>query len=257
MERLIIPGTQVIVRACDIMRCFDPKNPELSLAEIVQMTGFQPPTAHRILKALTSQGLILQDVSTSRYRLGYTLVKLGELAKKSNDLIQVAQRHVHELAKQWGEATVIDVPDHNLFMDSVLIVPSTYRLSTSVSYDRPLWPHTTAAGKSVLAFLAEDRLEKFLRQELPSYTSFTITDPELLRVELAQVAERGYATNYEEQELGLVAVGAPIFDHTQRVIAALSIGGPSARMLNGNFEKIIQSVVNTAEVISFELGYEN
>jgi DNA-binding IclR family transcriptional regulator len=199
----------------------------------------------------------MQDGSTSRYRLGYTLVKLGELAKKCNDLILIAQRHIYDLAQMWGEATVVDVPDQNLHMDSVLIVASTYRLGTTSSYDRPVWPHATAAGKVILAHLSDGLLEKFLSSPLPSYTPFTITAPELLKKELGQVSKQGYAVNYEEQELGLVAVGAPIFDHTQCAIAALSIGGPSARMTGDNFQKIVKSVVDTARIISAELGYES
>jgi DNA-binding IclR family transcriptional regulator len=256
MQREKIPGTQVIIRSCQIMRCFDTLHQDLSLAEIVRSTGLHPPTAHRILQALTLEGFLIQDTATSRYRLGYTLVKLGELAKKSNDLIQISQRYIQDLGRQWGESTVIDVPDQNLHMESVLLVASTYRLGSAAGYDKPFWPHATAAGKVVMAHLPPTELDRFLEGSLPSYTSFTITDAEMIRKELKQVARQGYAVNNEEQELGLVAVAAPIFDHTGRVIAALSIGGPSARMTGENYQKIVQSVVATAGKISTDLGYD-
>ena len=249
-------GTQVIHRACQILRCFNEQHAERSLAEIVRLTELRPPTAHRILQALVNEGLVLQDVDTSWYRLGYSLIKMGDLARKSNDLVQTASRYLQDLASQWGEATVIDVPDQNLFMVSVLLIPSTYRLGSTSSYDRPAWAHATAAGKAILAYLPEQELAKFLANPLPSFTNSTITDPKLLRKELDQVARQRYATNYEEQELGLVAVGAPIFDHTRRAIAALSIGGPSARMFADHFPKIVESVIETADCISADLGYD-
>ena len=180
---------------------------------------------------------------------------MGDLARKSNDLVQTASRYLQDLAHLWGEATVVDVPDHNLFMVSVLLIPSTYRLGTTSSYDRPAWPHATAAGKAILAYLPDHELEKFLANRLPSFTNSTITDPILLRKELELVTRQRYATNYEEQELGLFAVGAPIFDHTKRAIAALSIGGPSARIAGENFLKIVNSVIDTADRISLDLGY--
>lgn len=249
-------GAQVIQRACQVLRCFDEQHPERSLAEVVRLTELKPPTAHRILQALVSEGLILQDCDTSCYRLGYALIKMGDLARKSNDLVQTASRYLPDLAQQWGEATVIDVPDQNLFMLSVLLIPSTFRLGTTSSYERPAWAHATAAGKAILAHLPEPELEKFLASPLPSFTNSTITDPESLRKELAQIVRQRYATNYEEQELGLVAVGAPIFDHTRRVIAALSIGGPSARMCADHFQSIASSVIEAADCISADLGYD-
>ncbi len=248
-------GTQVIQRACQILRCFDEQHTERSLGEIVRLTELKPPTAHRILQALVTEGLILQDVSTSRYQLGYSLIKMGDLARKSNDLVQTASRYLQDLAHLWGEATVVDVPDQNLFMVSVLLIPSTYRLGTTSSYDRPAWAHATAAGKAILAYLPDHELEKFLANQLPAFTNSTITDPILLRKELELVTRQRYATNYEEQELGLFAVGAPIFDHTNRAIAALSIGGPSARIAGENFSKIANSLIDTADRISLDLGY--
>ena len=134
-------GTQVIQRTVMILRCFDEQHAERSLGEIVRLTELKPPTAYRILQALVTEGLILQDVSTSRYQLGYALIKMGDLARKSNDLVQTASRYLQDLAHLWGEATVVDVPDQNLFMVSVLLIPSTYRLGTTSSYDRPAWAH--------------------------------------------------------------------------------------------------------------------
>lgn len=251
-----IPGTQAIHRACQVLRCFDEQHTQRGLVDIIRLTELQPPTAHRILQALVYEGLLSQDSETSRYSLGYSLIKIGELARKSNDLIQIASKYTLELAHQWGEATVIDVPDQNFFVQSILLIPSTYRLGTTSSYDQPAWPHATAAGKCILAYLPGPELDRFLANDLPGFTPSTITDATKLREELAHVARSGYATNYEEQELGLVAVAAPIFDHAHRVIAAISIGGPSARMLGENFSRIVQSVVNTAELISIGLGCE-
>ncbi len=156
-------------------------------------------------------------------------MRLGEIARQSNDLVKVSQRYIVELGKRWGEATLIDVPDRELKMVSVAIQPATYRLATSLAYDTAPWPHCTAAGKVILGFLPLDELEQFLAKDLPASTPSTITDPQMLAIELREIRRRGYSTNFEEQELGLVAVGL-IFNGSGKVIAALSTGGPSTRM---------------------------
>jgi len=44
-------------------------------------------------------------------------------------------------------------------------------------------------------------------------TPHTITDPAVLRAQLAYVRERGYSTDHEEVEEGLACVAAPIRDY--------------------------------------------
>lgn len=252
-----IAGTQVIERAIQIVDCFSAQQPSLSLAELVRMTGLHRATAHRILQALTVSGLLSQDPDSSRYRLGYRLIRLGELARRSNDLLQIAQPHIQELARKWGEAVVIDVPDHDLRMETIVLIPSTYRLSTSDSYDFPAWPHTTASGKVILAQQPVEVVEAYASRGLIALTPHTITDLQRLKTELAQVARQGYATNFEEQEFGLVAVGAPVMDGRGRAVAALSIGGPSTRIDGENFQAMIASVMATARQISLEMGFHH
>lgn len=69
--------------------------------------------------------------------------------------------------------------------------------------------HATAAGKAFLAFPGTvDPSE--LPNELPALTSHTIVDCEELLANVELVRERGYSVSDQEQEIGLVAVGAPI-----------------------------------------------
>lgn len=254
MTKSKVAGTQVIERVFQILKCFSSQQKTLSLVEIVKITGLHPATTHRILQALTFQGAIHQESSTNRYRLGYGLVKLGDIARQSNDIYHVSQPYLQELLSVWGEAIVIDVPNSNHHMVTIILVPSTYRLGTTSGYDTPALPHATASGKAYLAYLPEKELKEILANDLPALTQHTITDENQLITELSLVREKGYATNHEEQELGLIAVAAPIFDAHDRVIAALSVGGPSHRMDEIRLIEIAESLVKTAGLISKGLG---
>ncbi len=57
---------------------------------------------------------------------------------------------------------------------------------------------------------------------------------------------RGYATSYEELEAHLHAVGAPIYDHQSRIIAAVSISGPAARMPRQREPEFVQMLLEAA-----------
>jgi DNA-binding IclR family transcriptional regulator len=83
--------------------------------------------------------------------------------------------------------------------------------------------HCTSIGKAVLATMPDDEVRALLaRTGLPARTAHTITDVDALIAELADVRGRGFAEDHEENEAGVRAVGAAVFDHTGQVFGAVS-----------------------------------
>ena len=90
---------------------------------------------------------------------------------------------------------------------------------------------------------------------LESFTSHTVVKIADLQRELATVRERGWACVAEELEVGLNAVAAPVYDANARVIAALSVSGPSYRLGLERFEEIAKQTISAADAISRRLGW--
>jgi len=67
------------------------------------------------------------------------------------------------------------------------------------------------------------------------------------------VRQQGYAIDNDELEIGLTCVAAPIFNHKNEVIAAVSTSGPTARMMTCLEDKIIPQVKSAAYYISNRL----
>ncbi len=88
--------------------------------------------------------------------------------------------------------------------------------------------HATGLGKAILAFSDPDFIESVLRGELVAKTSKTITDPEVLRKELAQIHESKVAYDVEESQLGMFCVAAPVFARRNVVVGAISVTGATA-----------------------------
>ena len=61
--------------------------------------------------------------------------------------------------------------------------------------------------------------------------------------------------NNEEFEEGLRCIGAPVHDHTGKVIAAVSIAGPAFRVSAERTPQLIRCVLNAAGELSQSLGY--
>ena len=72
---------------------------------------------------------------------------------------------------------------------------------------------------------------------------------------LEGVRKAGYAVSHSEREAGVFAVSAPIFNDKKRVVAALSMSGPTSRLTRELEIKYIKAVCQTAKQLSKELGY--
>jgi DNA-binding IclR family transcriptional regulator len=115
--------------------------------------------------------------------------------------------------------------------------------------------HCTATGKVLLAFISAEERGALVSSTLQPCTEKSIVDHQKLNQTLDQVRERGYAIAHEEYEEGLSAIAAPIRDHTSRVVAAVSISGPTYRMGSDRIDKILEPLKDTAANISTQLGY--
>jgi DNA-binding IclR family transcriptional regulator len=107
----------------------------------------------------------------------------------------------------------------------------------------------------MMAYLPPAELDAILSRPLLRMTPKTITDPDALRRELAEIRQQGYAVAGETLEIGLVVVGAAVRNHDGKVIAAISLGGPSVRITPDRVPEIGALVAAAAARISVQLGY--
>ena len=111
-------------------------------------------------------------------------------------------------------------------------------------------------GTAFIAFLPDPELQTLLKRlPLKALTTATITRFSQLKDELKRVREQGYAVDNEEFEEGLKCIGAPVQDHSDKVIAAISIAGPASAGEATDGPVMIRSVVKAAEELSLALGY--
>lgn len=89
--------------------------------------------------------------------------------------------------------------------------------------------------------------------EPPSVEATRVRDLDSLRAELALIRERGYAISDEELEVGVVAASAPVTDFTGRIVAAVNVSAPKARM-PAELETIGKFVAKATEPLSAHLG---
>jgi DNA-binding IclR family transcriptional regulator len=190
------------------------------------------------------------------YRIGARFLDLGGYARDQMKIFQVGQPQVDELAAKTDEHANLMIEEHGL---GVFLYTAegenTVKLDTYSG--RQVLLHTTALGKSILAHTPRDRVEEILdRYGMPTVTDWTITDRDTLFEELAEIRERGYATDKEERVKGMWCVAAPIMNADGTVAGAVSVSAPKNQVQGERFTEELPNVVQgTANIIEVNLTY--
>jgi IclR family KDG regulon transcriptional repressor len=226
-----------------------------NITEISRSLSFPKSSVHEIIATLLAEKIIGRDSDPGRYTLGLKLFEWGKQAQAGLEIRKVAVPSLRALHRELDETVYLTVPDGREVL-YIECFESTKRLRTYsvIGIRAPL--HCTSVGKAVMAWLDEAEVEAVIQSMgLPRFTANTITDRRELRRELAQVREKGYATDIMEHEEGVCCVGAPIRDHTGKVIASISVSGPSQRLTAAEIENTAQLIKEKAAEISRRLGY--
>ena len=226
----------------------------LSGAEVARDLGVHRSTALRLLGTLERHGLVERDPRTAKYRLGRRLPQLARVVTGELDLRHVARPVCEGLAASSGETVTLDVLDGD---EIVPIEQSTGSTSfVSVNWLGRRTPvHCTASGKVILAFATEPIRQRLLARPLEPRTPRSIVDVAELEKQLSAAREAGYARTFEELEVGLDAVAAPVFSADGDVLAAIDISGPAHRLQAGGGPEFVGLTKEAAADLSRRLGF--
>ena len=247
---------QSVDRALQILECFSSKEKELGVTEISKLLSLHKSTTFGLLATLENRGYIEQNFRNGKYKLGLKLFELGIQVQENMDLGDIAKPYLDELVKENNETVHLVINDKGqaVYIEKVEGTTSM-RMYSQLGKRPPMY--CTGVGKVILAFMPEQLLDKYLEQEeLEKLTPYTITDKECLKKELKQIRTHGFSVDNEEIEIGLKCVAAPIRNHKEEIVGAISIAGPTSRMTLEKIE-ILSGVIRAAAMeISNKLGYK-
>jgi len=243
-----------VERALDIVQCVTAQNGELGVDEITARVGLPKSTVFRLLATLVSRRFLDRDPERQTYRLGTMALSVGARALGDLDIRGAARPHLEQLVRATSETVHLSV----LSGDSALCIdkidsPRSVRMSSYVGFRDPLY--CSGVGKVLLAFADEAARRALIAgMVLEPRTARTITDKAELEAQLAHIRAEGVAIDSEEIEEGLGCVAAPIRDHSGKVVASLSLSGPTTRVSEETLPAIIAAVRACAAAISHDLG---
>lgn len=230
------------------------KHGEAGITEIAAELGVHKSTVSRMLTVLHDRGLVEQLGDRGKYVIGFGIVRLAGAATSRMDLARLGRPTCQALAERLGETVNIAIPD-----DDGAINISQARGSAAITVQNwegqrtPL--HATSSGKVLLAYMDPERRKRILRRRLEEFTPRTITEVAKLNQELDRIISDGYATAFEEFELGMHAVAAPVRGSQGDVVGAISASGPSYRLSRRRIRQVATDLADAAYELSSQLGY--
>jgi len=217
-------GAQSIDRAAKLVATVVQADEPISFTELSAETGLARSTTSRLLAALEANHLLERDANGA-YISGALFALYAARHDPWSQVVRLAGPVLRKIGAETGETVNLAVPRGDTVVQ-IAQVNATYMLGARDWTHITVPPHCSALGKVLYAFdclvVPDGALEQLTDRSLATSTA--------LRSEIATIRRRGYATTSEELEIGLVAVAAPVRGRDSRVVAALGVSGPSARM---------------------------
>jgi IclR family acetate operon transcriptional repressor len=222
-------AVQSVERALDLLEVLAAADgDEMGVSDLAAATGLPGATIHRLLATLVARGYAVRQPDSRKYALGSMLVGLG--ASAGRRLGAWARPWLAELVELSGETANLAVLEGDAVVYVSQVPSAAHKVRMFTEVGRRLLPHTTAVGKTLLAFRPRREVERLLgRTGLPPHTPRSITSVEVFLAELECIAARGWAFDDEEEEQGVRCLAVPVLS-AEGAAAALSISGPSGRI---------------------------
>jgi len=235
---------QSLARGLKILEIMAKYDNGVGITDLADQLMVNKATASRLVSTLMAHGFVSRSSQGRTYQLGPMLVSLSRHLINRMPLRDTAKPFLRQLVELSGECAHLAIYARGkaLYIDQVESV-SSLRVNAEVGQMAPL--HCTALGKVLLSF------GNFpVPGELENHTPHTITDPTILLDELHKVHQQGFAIDNEEFDEGVRCIAAPVCDFRGKLLGAIGISGPAARLNPERMAHLIPEVVTVASQLS-------
>jgi IclR family pca regulon transcriptional regulator len=244
-------------KAFQVLAAFTIPRPELTASEIAAETGLDRSTTHRFLTTLVDIGVLVQDGTSRRFRLGLPLLDYAYVLLNTLEIRRIALSHLHELHRNVEGTLSLAVRDG---AEVVLVERSFGPWVPSGGFEigQRLPMHASASGLAILAYAGPDELDALLDGlPLEPKTPRTVRTRAALARRVADIRRQGYSTSDEELLVGLRSIAVPIMGSESAAVASLSLARRTS--VDVSMDDVVRQFVprlqEVAERVSAALGH--
>ncbi len=249
------PETTPGLRLMDLLDLLARQETPQALPDVVALTGWPKPSAHRMLTQLEAGGWLAREPDGRHYALASRLLRLSEAALCTSTRQGVRHAVLRQLVNEVGEScnlTAMSGADV-VYLDRV---ESAFPLRLELRPGTRVPAHCSASGKLFLAWMGVRQRRALLDGlALTRYTAHTLTERTALEAELQAIRRDGHAVDAEEFVEGLVCVAVPVFAPGRRTVrCALALQAPAARMTLAQARLQLPRLEAAAQALARTLG---
>ena len=243
-------------RALRILMSFCPNNMPLGAGELSARLDIHPSTVSRLAQVLAANGFLMQDEYTKKYTLGRAAGDLGRAVFSSlNDhLVVIAQPVLDDFCHRIGYSVALEIAtEEGTFL--AYQRHGSRRLQVSAILGESLPVHAASGAKAVLAFSDPALADRLMQRELERLTPNTVIDTRLLKKQLEEIRKNGVSYDLGELDVDVHTMAAPVFDHTNKPVAAVVLAFPASRSNYCTRMETVFELKETARKISLLLHH--
>ncbi|MGB7268746.1 MAG: IclR family transcriptional regulator [Albidovulum sp.] len=200
----------------------------MGAGEVAKASDLTKSNAYRMLRALEAEGYLIQSEDKRTFLPSLKIWEMGNQVMSRFAFVNEAQGTLRWLADETGEAVHLALYKNKQAVTLAQIESHhAVRAFTETGGRAPA--HTVATGKAMLAFQPTSEVESICKN-LQRVTEQTITRPQILRDQLAQIRKDHIAYNNEEWQDGVRGLAAPILGPRNFATLAVGICGPASRL---------------------------
>jgi len=212
--------------AIEVLRCFSSHQPEISNADVIQLTGKPKSSTSRLLRQLRESGLIEQDAVTRRYRPGLLLFELGRLHRTQNDFVVAAEQRLHAICARTGHTGYIAVRD-GAEQVVLRVVPGSNPLQVVTPPGVRAPAFATSNGRAMLARLSDVEIRARLPKPLPAVSPSAPQNVAGLMARIAEIRRTGYSESSNETLPGVGSLGFALSRRDTNETIGVALSYPS------------------------------
>ncbi|WP_260706756.1 IclR family transcriptional regulator [Edaphobacter flagellatus] len=251
------PSVPSVERALALLELLARSKNGLSLSQLVEASNMPKSSLHCLLLTLERTRYLHRSPTTGRYVFSAKLFGLANASLSGLSIREQAAPYLVQLMEQTRLTVHMGVLEHH---EAVLVGKYNPPNSTGLATWRGkrMEIHCTGIGKVLGAYMPSEELEKIHRtRRFPRHNENTIVSLRKLQQDFETVRWRMYSIDDEEDELGWRCLGAPIFNESGTVLAAISIAGTIRQIVPENLPLLAERLKQTALSISHTCGYMN
>lgn len=237
-----------LLKAFDILDCFEDDRQEMGISDIAALAGMPVSSVHRIIQSLEFEGLLTQNPETKKYALGTKLLSYARKCGQYQAFLRIATKYVDELCRVTGENVNLATCSGSQ-ITNVYTAETHFILRPNFPLHKPFPAHCTGVGRVFLSHMSESA-QRWIYENNADSAGMSCED---FLAMLHKARRDGYALDDQAFNAGLRCVAAPVYGGGDKLLFALSVSAPLARMDDAAYENARKLVLEYADRISRDI----